>query len=152
MYHSSPLCGIGTDSATGSHVVVEWWKPSLLLNGLQYLAVKLTLNYQPSDTDLSGSHPFPGSKNYWSDTEVTSTQYNLNIAPMCFAAWVAWTGGQRVNDPTQPLLYPSTINKYGTSKFLHLTYKSAGCTGASPWGHLPYIILVNIYIYIYIYT
>ena len=29
----------------------------------------------------------PGSKNYWSDIEVTSTQYNLNIAPMCFAAW-----------------------------------------------------------------
>ena len=28
-----------------------------------------------------------GSKNYWSDIEVTSTQYNLNIAPMCFAAW-----------------------------------------------------------------
>ena len=31
---------------------------------------------------------FPGSKNYWSDIEVISTQYNLNIAPMCFAAWV----------------------------------------------------------------
>ena len=29
----------------------------------------------------------PGSKNYWSDIEVTSTKYNLNIAPMCFAAW-----------------------------------------------------------------
>ena len=31
----------------------------------------------------------PGSKNYWSDVEVTSTQYNLNITPMCFAAWDA---------------------------------------------------------------
>ena len=29
----------------------------------------------------------PGSKNYWSDIEVTSTQYNLIIVPMCFAAW-----------------------------------------------------------------
>ena len=32
----------------------------------------------------------PGSKNYWSDIEVTSTQYNLNIAPMVFAAWNLW--------------------------------------------------------------
>ena len=30
---------------------------------------------------------YPGSKNYWSEIEVTSTQYKLNIAPMCFAAW-----------------------------------------------------------------
>ena len=29
----------------------------------------------------------PGRRNYWSDIEVTSTQYNLNIAPMCFAVW-----------------------------------------------------------------
>ena len=34
------------------------------------------------------SYPYPGSKNYWSDIEVTSTQYILNIAPMGFAAWV----------------------------------------------------------------
>ena len=31
---------------------------------------------------------YPGSKNYWSDIEVASTQYNLNIAPIGFAAWV----------------------------------------------------------------
>ena len=34
----------------------------------------------------------PGSKNYWSDIEVISTQYNLNIAPIGFAAWVAVRG------------------------------------------------------------
>ena len=32
----------------------------------------------------------PGSKNYWSDIEVTSTQYNLYIAPMCFAGRGIW--------------------------------------------------------------
>ena len=26
----------------------------------------------------------------WSDIKVTSTQYDLNIAPMCFAAWVVF--------------------------------------------------------------
>ena len=34
------------------------------------------------------SRPLPRQQNYWSDIEITSTQYNLNITPMCFAAWV----------------------------------------------------------------
>ena len=29
----------------------------------------------------------PKQQKIWSDIEVTSTQYNLNIAPMCFATW-----------------------------------------------------------------
>ena len=39
------------------------------------------------DSKSSFAKCIPGSKNYLSDIEVTSTQYNLNIASMCFAAW-----------------------------------------------------------------